>query len=199
MELETYKDTLESIITDFEVQKQEYEAKIIELYSTVLSQRDYILELEAQVQTEKKEKQKALNELAEKEANQKMRAIKEYEKMNESEKGIRFTKVYPGGVKKLTELKQEGKLTSNDIGKCLLMLPMVQKDTNLLVDPGGNCLNKSQIAKAIHEGKSNLEISLSRLRDCGVLIEVDKDGKKAYKISDSVAYNGINRLNGRLN
>ena len=66
MELETYKDTLESIITDFEVQKQEYEAKIIELYSTVLSQRDYILELEAQVQTEKKEKQKALNELAKK-------------------------------------------------------------------------------------------------------------------------------------
>ena len=83
--------------------------------------------------------------------------------------------------------------------ECLLMLPMVQKDTNLLVDPGGKCLNKSQIAKAIHEGKSNLEISLSRLRDCGVLIEVDKDGKKAYKISDSVAYNGINRLNNRLN
>ena len=174
MDLKTYEDTFESIIADTEIK--------------LAKKDDRILELENELQD-------ALNRIADKEMKNRIRRAKEAEKVNQKETKTRFTKLYPIGVEMLAMLKQEGKLNHADIGKLTLIMPQLEKDTGYLVDKSGKYMNKKQLSEMAKDSRSNFNASFNKLKDCGIIIEEDLDGKTVFRCSDSVAYNGINRVN----
>ena len=195
MELQTFEDTLASIITDYEIENAKKDAEIIQQYEITVAQYDRILELESELDIEKQKTQDALNHIADYEMNNKLRQIKEYEKLNQKEPKTVFAKVFPSGIKMLKDLKKEKKLTPADVCSLLLMTDCIEKDTNYLIDKGGRYLNKEQIANMIGEDKSNFNSRMKKLIDNRIIFEDDLDGKKAYRVSDMVFYNGINRVN----
>ena len=196
MELKTYEDTLECIIADNEIELAKKDAEIIQQYEITVAQYDRILELESELDIEKQRTQDALNHIADYEMKNKLRQIKEYEKLNQKEPKIVFAKVFPGGVEMLQNLITEKKLSTADVCSVLLMSKYIEKDTNYLIDKGGKYLNKGQIARMIGEDKSNFNSKMKRLIENRIIFEDDLGGKKkAYRVSDMIFFNGLNRVN----
>ena len=89
MELKTYEDTFESIHAHYEFE--------------IAKKDDRILELESELEIEKQRTQDALNQIADYEMRNKLRQIKEYEKLNQKEPKTVFAKVFPSGIKMLKD------------------------------------------------------------------------------------------------
>ena len=197
MELKTYEDTLECIIADNEIELAKKDAEIIQQYEITVAQYDRILELESELQVKEQKLQDSLNHIADYEMKNKLRQIKEYEKLNQKEPKTVFTKVFPGGIKMLKDLlRKEKKLNPADVCSLLLMTDCIEKDTNYLIDKGGRYLNKEQIANMIGEDKSNFNSKMKKLIENRIIFEDDLGGKKkAYRVSDMIFYNGKNRVN----
>lgn len=115
-------------------------------------------------------------------------------KIRDMEKMTYFIKVFPDGLKRLTDKN----ISDSALGVLTRLSSRLEQDTGILIDENGKYMNKAALARVLGKDKSNFNKELLNLLEIGA-VQIKKKGKQVcYQLNDLCFYNGINRANSEV-